>query len=377
MQTLILSCSTGQGHNSCAKAIQEVFEANGQICVIEDALRFISPRFAKFMDWGHATMYRSVPGLFKFGYGFTDTHSGSFKEGSPFYRMLTMGSKRLLEFIRIGKFDTVICTHNFCGIMLAHALKKYPAHIYTSMVATDYTCSPGQKDSDLHRCYIPAAALTQDFIKGKITAEKIIPTGIPVRQMFYHRIPKTKAMTRLGLPAKDKHIVLMSGSMGCGPIGALAEKMAAALPGHCHMTIICGTNHKLKAELEQSLAAYPNMHVKGFVQDVPTMMDSADLYLTKPGRISITEAAVKPLPMVLLQAVAGCEIYNRDFFLSPGGAVTAEKPDELVQVCLDLLENDDKRQAMVQKLEALALGNGSRLIYEDIAAHHAAREACV
>lgn len=368
MRTLILSCSAGHGHNSCSAAIQRAFEAHGHTCLIEDSMRFISRRFAKFIDWGHATMYRSVPGLFKFAYGYSDTHENVFREGSLPYRLLTAGSRRMLRYIQDGQFDVVICTHNFPGIMLAHALKKEPMHIHTSMVATDYTCSPGQKDSDLHRCYIPAESLTRDFIKGKITADKIVVTGIPVRQEFFVRQPKAEAMKKLGLPGDDKHIVMMSGSMGCGPMGELAGMLAGMLPEHCHVTIVCGTNEKLRRELSETLAAYPNMHVKGYVKDISTLMDSADLYLTKPGGISITEAAVKHLPMVLIHAVAGCEEYNRDFFVNAGGAAAAETPAELAQICAELLANDEKRREMAKNLESLAIGDGAENIYADIAA---------
>ena len=37
MRTLILSCNTGAGHNSCAKALQETFTAHGEVCDIIDA----------------------------------------------------------------------------------------------------------------------------------------------------------------------------------------------------------------------------------------------------------------------------------------------------------------------------------------------------
>ena len=42
MRVLILSCNTGEGHNSCSAAIQECFEAQGVHCEVTDALRFIS-----------------------------------------------------------------------------------------------------------------------------------------------------------------------------------------------------------------------------------------------------------------------------------------------------------------------------------------------
>ena len=45
MRTLILSCNTGEGHNSCAKAIQAEYAAHGERCEIVDALhRPIPPR---------------------------------------------------------------------------------------------------------------------------------------------------------------------------------------------------------------------------------------------------------------------------------------------------------------------------------------------
>ena len=42
MKTLILSCATGQGHNSCACAIKEYFELQGEHCDIVDGLSLIS-----------------------------------------------------------------------------------------------------------------------------------------------------------------------------------------------------------------------------------------------------------------------------------------------------------------------------------------------
>ncbi len=53
MRALILSCNTGEGHNSCAKAIKEVYDAKGDDCVIADALNFISEKTSRFISWGH------------------------------------------------------------------------------------------------------------------------------------------------------------------------------------------------------------------------------------------------------------------------------------------------------------------------------------
>ena len=48
MQTLILSCNTGAGHNSCAQAVQEAYHSRGEICNITDSLQFISEKASTF-----------------------------------------------------------------------------------------------------------------------------------------------------------------------------------------------------------------------------------------------------------------------------------------------------------------------------------------
>ena len=71
MNTLILSCNTGQGHNSCAAAIKEYYDQMGQPCAVEDALAFISEGISAFISWGHSTVYRHLPWLFRLGYRWT------------------------------------------------------------------------------------------------------------------------------------------------------------------------------------------------------------------------------------------------------------------------------------------------------------------
>ena len=67
------------------------------------------------------------------------------------------------------------------------------------------------------------------------------------------------------------------------------------------------------------------MRVIGYTKFIPLYMDSADLFLTKPGGISVTEASAKALPMAFINAVAGCEQYNMDIFIRHGFAFTKKK----------------------------------------------------
>ena len=56
MRVLILSCNTGEGHNSCAAAIQAEFESRGDQCLTMDALNFISEGTSKFVSKWHVRL---------------------------------------------------------------------------------------------------------------------------------------------------------------------------------------------------------------------------------------------------------------------------------------------------------------------------------
>ncbi|MFQ6976903.1 MAG: hypothetical protein ACLRSD_07905 [Oscillibacter sp.] len=63
MKVLILSCNTGEGHNSCAAALEEECRNQNIPCDTEDALRFISPEVSRFISNWHVRIYRHAPGL--------------------------------------------------------------------------------------------------------------------------------------------------------------------------------------------------------------------------------------------------------------------------------------------------------------------------
>lgn len=364
MPTLILSANTGEGHNSCAKAIKEYYDAVGEECVCVDGLTFISPQAAQIFAKGHSFVYRYTPWLFKYGYSYTEEHPNIFQDGSTVYRFMTQGSERMYRYIADGGYDTVICVHPFTAFMLTDMLNKHPMKLATCFVSTDYTCSPGTKSSNLDYYFIPDAALTKDFTNEAITEEKIIPYGIPVRQMFCISQAESEAKIAAGIAPGHKHLLVMGGSMGCGPMKKLIQEIAEKMPPDWEMTVVCGRNEKLLQRLENKYSENNNVHIRGFVEDMGAMMDSADLYLTKPGGASVTEAQMKNLPMVFVDAVAGCEEYNLFYFLEKGAAETGASVDEITKACLRLMTSDLNRREMKEHLRAISNKDVAKTIYQ-------------
>ena len=143
----------------------------------------------------------------------------------------------------------------------------------------------------------------------------------------------------------------------------LAMLLSLKLPSNVHLSIVCGTNRKLQKKLSRRYAKNENIHIWGYVENMSQLMDSADLYLTKPGGISVTEAALKDLPMVFIDAVAGCEEYNKLYFIRMGGAKTAANSWELANLCVYLLENPQKLGHMHASLRKQEKNNAAHVIY--------------
>ena len=347
MRVLILSCDTGGGHNACARAIQEAFLECGCHCDVADSVQFVSEKLSKFMSWGHTTMYRHIPGLFRFGYGFAEKHPKMLQDEASVYKLLTGGTEQLHAYIQEGKYDSVICSHVFSGLLLRQTLKEYPMELKTAFVATDYTCSPGTARSELDHYFIPSRSLTAEFIAQG---------------------DKAKAKRKLGIDPNHTHLLMMCGSMGCGPLEKLTKLLSNSMTDTMELSIVCGTNEKLRSELAEEFGNQPNIHIHGFVRDISTMMDGADLYLTKPGGLSTTEAAAKGLPMVFINAVAGCEEYNLNYYVRLGGAVTADSPEELAQLCLNLMGNPNRLAQLQAALKVLPKQNAAQFICETMCA---------
>lgn len=337
MRTLILSCNTGAGHNSCALAIQQRLRAQGEACDTADALQFISERASRFVSNWHTRIYLHAPRLFGAGYQDAERHEKLFREDSPLYRYLTSGADELRAYIHAGEYDCVLCTHIFSALAITELRRRYPDETFSAAhISTDYTCSPGLSDSALDWYFIPDASLCDEFARCGIPREKLVPVGIPVRQAFAQ--PYEHKRTH--------HMLLMCGSMGCGPMEELAALLTVQLnPGET-LSVVCGSNEELHERLARRLDGASGVRICGRVDNVPQLMRESDLFLTKPGGLSTSEAGAMALPMILIDAVAGCEQPNLAFFLRRGMADTADTPEEIAALALSTLRDEARLAQM-------------------------------
>lgn len=341
MKALILTCSTGEGHNSVAAAVQEAFTAHGAACRTVDALSFLSEKASEFICRWHARIYRHMPGAWRVSYKLLEQHPAPSEEHNLLARILALGTEDLYTLVAGEGYDCLICPHVFSALMVSRLRKTHPELSFVSaFIATDHTCSPYVENCRMDWYFVPSPSAAEECVAAGVPEERIaVIPGVPVRGEFYARTAKAEARRRLGLPETGRLVLAMCGSMGCGHLDELTELLARRLPEGDMLAVICGTYTHLQKKLEREFAGRPGIYVWGYRDDISLLMDCADLFLTKAGGVSTSEAAVKGLPMVLVDAVSACEEPNLRHFCATGGAVTADDPEELAELCLRLLDN--------------------------------------
>lgn len=375
MRILILSGNTGEGHNSAARALKEYFESRGGSARIEDGLAYMGRSSNKLICKGHVFLYRSMPKVFGAGYRLEERQARrqhyQEKLCAKVYRRrkrnLSSRMRSLRALLCSGEFDAVVCVHVFTARLVSELRVSGEVRIPSFFLATDYTCSPGTNQLDMDAWLIPHAALIPEFSGYGIPPEKIIPTGIPVRAAFLQRKDKREIRRELGLPERGRIAVLSCGSMGAGPMGRMVLALLEALPKDALLVAICGNNHSLERNL-RSLIHSKKLKVLGFTSRMPDYMDAADLFITKPGGLSTTEALCKHIPLVLIHAVPGCESRNLWFVDSLHCALQAEGVLALARLVGSTLNSDETQRALSENCAREFNQNAAERVYEAVEA---------
>ena len=367
MRILLLSANTGGGHNAAALAIRKQFERQGVSCEIRDAVTFVSGLHSDIVSAGHTCLYRHFPKLFGIGYHFEERHPPRF-----LYRQMALGAKRFAAFLKQSSFDAIVSTHLFGSMLTTEARKKYHVSLPHYVVLTDYTRYPGVEMVDVDRYFIGSQALAPLYTEVGIDAERLMASGIPLRSSFLKNYDKTETRRLLNLPQEKRIVLLFSGSIGCGRLHRVAPEMEKALPPDAHLVIICGHNKRTYEQLLDRCGSQTT--VVGYTDRVAEYLASADLCITKPGGLSITEMLVMQLPMVLMLTVPGCESRNMAFFEEQKIAISCDNWNDAIDHTAQLLRDPDTLANMKQRMRDTIYPGGATAIVQTVMDDFSKRE---
>ena len=314
MKILILSCNTGEGHNSAGWAVKEYLELQGHQVVMEDMMLLKGARTSKAVGGAYVGIVKHFPLLFGLGYRLGGWVSSD-KRKSPVYYACSLLAGTLKGYLEQNRFGAVVTPHLYPAETLTAMKKKGWLKIPVVAIGTDYTCIPFWEETDCDYYVIPHEDLIDEFAKRGVPREKLLPWGIPVRQNFMKEWDKREARKICHIPQESKSYLVMGGSMGFGKLAIFAAELSLRLKSGEHMVIICGNNKRIYTVLQKQFQNNPRVHILGYTNRVADYMDACDVIFTKPGGLTSTEALVKRIPIVHTAPIPGCETANRNFFV--------------------------------------------------------------
>ena len=345
MKILILSCNTGEGHNSAGWAVKEYLELQGHQVVMEDMMLLKGARTSKAVGGAYVGIVKHFPLLFGLGYRLGGWVSSD-KRKSPVYYACSLLAGTLKGYLEQNRFDAVVTPHLYPAETLTAMKKKGWLKIPVVAIGTDYTCIPFWEETDCDCYIVPQKDLLGELIHKGLPKKQLFPLGIPVKQAFSTQKKRSLARKLCRLPS-DAHVYLvMSGSMGFGKVNLLVAELIRKLEADEYVVVICGNNRRLRQILQTTFGKNPQVRILGFTDHVPAYMDASDVIFSKPGGLTSTEAAVRQIALVHTSPIPGCETKNLAFFTSHGMSVTARTVHGQVTLGRRLMKNEDARIEM-------------------------------
>ncbi len=314
MKILILSASIGSGHTKAAESISKAL--NCEVEVVDFMAREIST-----LNWLTKKIYlaalKFIPDLYDKIYNFMGA-----RQVGTLTRFLTSTSmyfpfKRLLKNFQP---DIVICTHPFpeaAASLWKFLHAKSARKFLLSTVLTDYSLHEIWIYSEVDIYFVATAEMKSELAAQSRPEQKIYSTGIPIDLKF--------SKTPSGYQSKNKNlsILIMGGGLGLGSIEETLkdlENISAPLK----MIVVAGQNEKLLSRLKNFKSRHET-EIFGNIDNVAELMQSADLLITKPGALTMTEAFAVGLPMILHAPIPGPEALNAKYAIQNGAAVSVGK----------------------------------------------------
>lgn len=350
---LLVSASIGDGHTQAALAIKTAIEHQKPATVqVVDFMAGENSYLNTLVKEAYLKLIDIFPDMYDLLYRFSQMPL----PGGKVQSLMAISMKRsMLKLINAYRPDAVICTHPFpCGAA-AYLKRTHQINLPLIGVITDFAIHRFWHYDETDLYFVATPELKQQLAAQGISMPRIHASGIPVSPKFSYRPEQAElALLRLALGFSNNSPVLliMGGGLGLGDLEqAVLALDTLSLP--FNLVVVAGRNATLRRSLlaKTHVFAHP-LKVIGYTRHIPELMSVADLLITKPGALTISEALSMRLPQLLYQAIPGQEEENAVYLTRNGAAVWARSNQSLAATVNELLTNPERLDYM-RKMAAL------------------------
>lgn len=365
---LILSVSAGAGHVRAAEAIETAArELRPRIDATHlDLLSLVPADFRRLYGQQYIKLVEKLPQLWAYLYSKSDRPSrdsllGRLKRGAE-----KLNTRRLAAEIAKMSPDAILCTHFLPAELLsrqrARGVKLPPVWVQV----TDFDVHALWVHPHVDRYCVANDEVAFRLADRGVPREKISVTGIPVMPQFSAALDRGECARELGISPSRFTVLMMAGGAGVGALDELAARLLRA-SDQPQLVALAGRNENLLRRLRKLARSHPDrLFPLGFTTTVERVMTAADLVVTKPGGLSVSECLALGRPMLLVSPIPGQEERNADYLLEAGAAIKAVDAATLEFKLAQLLADRTRLAAMSEAARRIgragAAGEVMRLI---------------
>jgi 1,2-diacylglycerol 3-beta-galactosyltransferase len=259
--------------------------------------------------------------------------------------------------------DLVISLIPLYNLPIWESLQRVKPHTPMVTIMTDFADIPPhfwvEPKTQSHLICGTDRATNQARSLG-ISEEYIVQTsGMIVHPRFYQPISGDRFVERqrLGLEKDRLTGIVLFGAKGSATMLDIA-KYLDCISDKVQLIFLCGSNQKL-AQALQKRPTKLRQYVQGFTDEVPYFMSLADFFIGKPGPMSISEAMVMNLPVIVEgnSSTLMTEKYNAQWILEKQVGMVINSFRNIVPAVEELLnpENLLRYQANVAAIQNQAV----------------------
>lgn len=267
----------------------------------------------------------------------------------------------------IGTADFIISFQPEVNCISAWLKKEFPTPLHTLVM--DLVPHAGWVNQHIDYYYAVSDITRQELIRHDAPAERVMVTGAPVQPGLEAALNRSMAEQRqqLGLEKNLTTLLVMAGYLGTmvdyqGIINRLLN-----LDQPWQILVLTGRNRDLFHVLKQ----HPDPRLKVYY-DVPSihpLLRSADLVISKPGGMVITDALAHGKPMILIDPNAGSlqEVLFADLMEKQKAAIHLQNLEQIGEKVLEVINDPGQLRRMADICEDL--GRKNRTASRFIARH--------
>lgn len=304
---LFISCSAGAGHVRAAESLHLTCRAKFPHIKSAhiDIMDYSGGLIGKSVVSSYHFLARHLPNIYGLIYQMFD-FSSSPDVLNKISALLKINLRRFNKFIKEYQPDQIFCTHFLASAFANQYADKMPI----DFLITDYEINRICLAPQIRYFFVPSEEIKNELVG---LGKQAFYTGIPIHPEFLKEKNIEELKNNWRINNDWPTILILTGGMGLIDPTPFVNEIIKELK-QINLIVITGkNNNKIFKTLNKLKPPSINYRVINFTIKIDELMRMADVILTKPGGMSVTEGLFLQKPLLLFLPIPGQEEANVRF----------------------------------------------------------------